>query len=314
MDNREIHRSLSNPLISMGPNSVRHVKPMTMELLRSSLFNSRTLILTIFLVLSLIATYFGAVYTYAHTPGFRALPDVLADVWPTFGLLRSRALMGKLVLSSLVTCVLLVLSVIYTYRCFTVCKIRKFVFLLSVSLCFRVICNVSTQLPPPCTGFPDCKCGMTPYSHVAGDKGVIGMALVYLGTFGFGTRNVPVCGELMMSGDIMFQALLGVYLLETLEMLMDKQKYWAVKFTVYAMIGLSSMYVVIIRSEYTISVSVSLVFVWMIVKLYRAAEIMKDLSFGPFLTTRCGRIFAWLDDERDVIEEAEESSSSSATM
>lgn len=311
MDSREIHRSLSDPLIALSATAVRHVRSMTLSWLWASLRTTRSIILGSFLLFSLILSLFVAVYTYSKVPTHRALPDIVADVWPTFGLLRSASLMSTLVLSSWVTVVLVILCVIYTYRCFTVCKIRKYVFLFSVGLCFRAICNISTQLPPPCTGFPNCKCVVSSFDKVIEGQGVFRILMTYIATLGIGTKGTPTCGGLLMSGDLLVQSILGRYLLETIQMVMPKEKFWAVQFTVHALIAISFVYVVLIRSEYSIGVSTSVIWVWLVLKLYRAAEVMNELSFGPFVTSPAGRFFSWLDNDVIEVSEPDEVSSDS---
>ena len=238
-------------------------------------------------------------------PISRALPDVIADVWPTFGFLRTSSFIARVRFSTVVTMALIAACCYYTYQCFSVCNFRKFVFILCISLLFRSLCIISTQLPPACNGFPKCKCVMKTWNDVRKNNSIWRMAGVYTLTFGLGTKDVPACGDLMMSGHSILQCCMASYLFDIADIVMSEPKRRAMTYSVCAAVTFSMVYAIIIRSEYTVSTTLSLLFVRLVYKMYNIAETMHMLSFGPFLTTLTGRGFAWLNAEYDLAEEAE---------
>ena len=54
---------------------------------------------------------------------------------------------------------------------------------------------------------------------------------------------------------------------------------------------------IMIRKEYTISVALAVLVVLVLYKLYYCAQIMQDISYGPFLTSTIGMIFSWFENE-----------------
>jgi hypothetical protein len=156
---------------------------------------------------------------------------------------------------------------------------------------------VVTQLPPPCNGFPNCKCSLRSYETVRRDHSLLQIAVIYIISFGFGTARVPSCGDTMMSANVVLQCCLGFYLIETMELLVTPDKINAVKFTVFMLILTSSLYSVFIRSEYTIGVVLSVVVVFLECMIYGIGQKMYDASYGPFVTTAFGRLFTKLEDD-----------------
>lgn len=106
----------------------------------------------------------------------KALPDVISDFWPSFALLRSlqsdfyakgsssKFSIPVLVatisahLSLIVTIILLIISIYFTFNYYNIASIRKTVIILSISLLFKSLFSMATHLPPPCAGFSHCKC------------------------------------------------------------------------------------------------------------------------------------------------------------
>jgi hypothetical protein len=201
----------------------------------------------------------------------------------------------------MITCVIAAFSAYFTYHCYNVCNIRKYVFLFIVTLLFRCIVLLSNQLPPPCQGFPNCRCAQIRWTDVRGRNSALRIIFVYLTTFGFGTGRVPTCGDTMMSGHAAVQICLGLYLIDTMALIVTAEKLNAVKFTVFVLIALSAVYAVLIRSEYTISVAISIAFVCISSWLYGIGETMYDVNWGPFVTSRVGSAFVLIAKEIEGI-------------
>jgi hypothetical protein len=234
-------------------------------------------------------------------PNTRALPDVLSDQWSELALWRGASFTANFRLSFIITCIITIFSAYFTYYCYNVCNIRKCVFLFTIALLFRCIVLLVNQLPPPCQGFPNCRCAQIRWSDLRERNSALRIVLIYLATFGFGTSRVPACGDTMMSGHATIQICLGLYLIDTMALIVTTEKLNAVKFTVFVLIGLSAIYAVLIRSEYTISVSISIAFVCVMAWLYGMGETMYDVNWGPFVMSRVGKAFVLMAKEIDEI-------------
>jgi hypothetical protein len=210
-------------------------------------------------------------------------------------------LTANLRLSFIITCIITTFSAYFTYHCFNVCNIRKYVFLFVVALLFRCVVLLVNQLPPPCQGFPNCRCAQICWADVRRRNSPLRMVAIYLMTFGFGTSAVPACGDTMMSGHATIQICIGLYLIDTMALIVTAEKLNAVKFTVFVLIALSAFYAVLIRSEYTISVSISIAFVCVLAWLYGIGETMYDVNWGPFVMSRVGTAFVLMAKEIDEI-------------
>jgi hypothetical protein len=106
-----------------------------------------------------------------------------------------------------------------------------------------------------------------------------------------------------MSGNVALQTVLALYLTNTMKLIVVPEKVKAAKFTAFAMIGVSALYSVLIRSEYTVGVVVSVMFVAIEAWLYQIGQTMCDFVYGPFVTTRWGRLFLWMEKEIDEPDE-----------
>jgi len=112
---------------------------------------------------------------------------------------------------------------------------------------------------------------------------------------------VPACGDLMMSGRAALQLCFGLYLVDTMSLFVSDEKLKAVKFTVFVLIGLSSVHAILMKSEYTIGVAVSFAFVAVAARLYGMGQTMRDLAYGPFVTSALGEAFGWFEKEIEEI-------------
>jgi hypothetical protein len=302
-DVRAIRRSKSDPMICQSAKQIRSVNRMTHQSLIFSLKSLRTFLLIVFLFLTSIFTSISVLYSYSHMPIRRALPDIVFDRWPDFALLRSSTLVIKFPLSFIVTLILLIGCLYYTFECFSVCNIRKHIVLFCFAFLFRCVVLFVTQLPPPCHGFPNCSCGRIPFTELRNQHSIGLIGLVYIVTFGFGLPGIPVCGSVLMSGTVTLQIIFGLYLIDTMKLIVSQDKVNAAKFTIFILIVISSLYSILLRSEYTLGVILSVVFVLFETWLYTIGQTMCDALWGPFVTTRLGRLFVWIEKE---IEEPED--------
>jgi hypothetical protein len=230
-------------------------------------------------------------------PVRRALPDVIFDQWSDFALWRSSKLAMQVPFPLIVTISLLSFCLYYTYECFSVCNIRKYAFLLCLAFFFRCLVLFVTQLPPPCHGFPNCPCAHLSYAELRQKYPLWVIAVIYFVTFGFGSRSIPACGCVLMSGHVTLQTVLALYLTDTMKLIVSQDKVSAAKFTAYVLIGLSSLYSILMRSDYTVGVVLSVIFVLLEAWLYQIAQTMCDFVYGPFVTTQWGRFFLWMERE-----------------
>jgi hypothetical protein len=299
---RGFRRTLSDPMICQTAKKARLVTKMTRQSLLFSLKSVRTLVLVIALLLTFAVTAVTALYAYSHMPVRRALPDVVFDNWCEFALWRGSAFVTWV--PSVVTAVLAFACAYYTHQGFSVCNVRKYIAILCLAFVFRSIALFATQLPPPCRGFPNCACGRVSFAALRERFGLARIVMVYFATFGFGIGEVQACGCELMSGHIALQLVLALYLIDTMTFIVSQDKVNAVKFTSYVLIGLSSLYSVLIRSEYTVGVILSVFFVSLVALLYRIGQTMCECAWGPFVTTPLGRWFMWL--EADDFEHAGE--------
>jgi hypothetical protein len=300
---RDIHRSRSNPMICQTAKHFRPVSRLTLQSLRFSLSSGRSIFLSGALFASYVLSVFSNIEAYSRMPIRRSLPDVISDAWSDFALWHSARFHSSISISRIVTGLLFVFSFFYTYHCFNVCNIRKYVVILIIALFFRSLALVVTQIPPPCHGFPNCVCSQTPYAELRKRFPVWKVAFVYFGTFGYGSGEIPCCGDLMMSGQAVMHVVLGLYLIDTMGLLLSPSKLAAVRFTVVVMITVASAYSVLIRAEYTISIVLSVVFVLLEEWLYQIGQTMCQFAYGPFLMTRFGQVFLWLEKEMDESED-----------
>lgn len=303
---RELHRSISDPLISVAPKVTKPIGTVTIDGLLRELTSRRSIFLAVFLIFSLFMVTCSALYSSAFMPLNRALPDIIADLWPPLGFMCSSTFLSKIPFASLVTLFLVGGAGYYTYRCWSICNIRKYVFIFSVTMLIRSICIVSTQLPPPCNGFPNCKCVENSYSEVRKSHSIVRIALTYIATFGLGTSSIPACGDLLMSGHTALHCCLGAYFIDILEKIVTTEKLRAAQFIVWGLIGLSVVYTVITRKEYTIGPAVSIFFVYVHCLVFRIYDVMCRTSYGPFLTRRVGQFYTWLQADYEDLEMSEE--------
>lgn len=183
-ESREIRRSTSNPLLSDAAKRNKSPKRLKMANLISSIKDPVNILLLIFLILSYLISNFCGIYFFYMTAFenpwslHTALPDVISDLWPSFALLRSlqdgfylssqssssRFSTPTLVaflsshLSSFVTIILLIISIYFTINYYNMANIRKSIIILTISLLFKSLFTMVTQLPPSCAGFAHCKC------------------------------------------------------------------------------------------------------------------------------------------------------------
>lgn len=183
-ESREIRRSTSNPLLSESLKKNKTPKKLRISNLISSIKDPINITLLIFLIFSYLISNFCGVYFFYMTAFenprslHKALPDVISDFWPSFALLRSLQVESYFSsqssssnfstptliaiisshLSSFVTIVLLIISIYFTVNYYNMANIRKCVIILSISLLFKSLFTMVTQLPPPCAGFAHCKC------------------------------------------------------------------------------------------------------------------------------------------------------------
>lgn len=440
-DEREIRRSASNPLLLESLRGHSHnmqnngiPKPLTWPVFIYSIKKPAN----IFLLVSLFSTYlisnFCSVYvfysmSYQNPRNLhRALPDVISDAWPSFALLRSMqrkcfpddtppvfssswfiALISTYI-SSFITLILVSLTIYFTLIYYSAANIKKCVLIFIVSMLFRTLFAMVTQLPPPCAGFANCKCSefiikieylkltienkcadnkelanrnnslstnrtfhdniissiqnsinkeendlsaatsnqfpriqafmnyRSPLSsersnhslkidpalnfeyqsifntnlsfllnHEQTDicnnpllymKSPFSIALTNMLTFGIGrTGNVPRCGGLMVSGRAIFQCCIGHSFIELMEKVVTYYKYRAVLVFVIVLMTTSFINSILIRDEYTISVTISIFFVELMYKLYNCALFMSKSGYGPFLTSKIGFLFRLLDND-----------------
>jgi hypothetical protein len=299
---RQFHRENSNPLLSSSIKQLRPVEKATLRSFKLSFFRVRTLLLFIAFSTSLVLTLFCHIYAYSRLPASHLLPDVVTDIWSDFGLCRS-SVIGKIQLARLITFSLLIFCVVYSYRCYNVCNIRKYIAIFTLANCLRAVFLAATQLPPPCRGFPDCGCAEIPFEKLRATHSVGTMALFYALTLGAGTSDIPSCGDTMMSGNILVQCCLGHYLIETMRLMLTDDKIHAAKFTVFMLILTSSLYSILIRSEYTVGVVLSVVIVSLEAVVYEIGQKMTWASYGPFVTTTFGQLFSALDDDIDELDD-----------
>lgn len=183
-ETREIRRSTSNPLLSESQKKNRLPKKLKMSNLISSIKDPINIILMIFLIFAYLISNFCGVYFFYMTAFenprslHKALPDVISDFWPSFALLRSLqdgfyyssqdssskfstptliAIISSR-LSGFVTFILLLISICFTINYYNMANIRKSAIILIISLLFKSLFTMVTQLPPPCAGFSHCKC------------------------------------------------------------------------------------------------------------------------------------------------------------
>jgi hypothetical protein len=296
---RDFHRSQSDPMICQTVKKVRIVSKMTRQSFFFSLKSIRTLILSISFLFTSGITSLTTVYAYSHMPVRRALPDVIFDNWCEFALWRGSPFVTWVPIPSIVTAVLLFACVYYTHQGFSVCNIRKHIAILCVAFVFRSVVVFVTQLPPPCHGFPNCPCGRVSFADLRQKSAVFWISMVYFGTFGFGFGEISGCGCGLMSGHVALQVVLALYLIDTMKFIVSQDKVNAVKFTGCVLIGLSLIYSVFIRSEYTVGVVLSVLFVMLVALIYRIGQIMCECAWGPFVMTPLGRWFMCLEREAD---------------
>ena len=292
-----VKRTFSEPLLSEIARQPPRLKRATWAILVSSIKCRSCILLISAAAVVYIITSLCHVYTFFRAPNGRSLPDVIADIWPTFGLLRSGNCIIYLHASTFVTFLLFSLSLYFSVNFFSIAKIKKSVFICLVALALRCVFVLSTQLPPPCAGFSKCKCAEISYNEVREKHSVVYIAMLYIVTFGLGTDSVPKCGDMMMSYQTTFQTCLGMYFIDLMQSVVSETKYRAVKIFVFTMISISAISSVMIRKEYTISVALAVLVVLVLYKLYYCAQIMQDISYGPFLTSTIGMIFSWFENE-----------------
>jgi hypothetical protein len=294
---RDVHRSRSNPMICQTAKHLRPVSRLTRQSLRLSFISIRSLVLAMCLLTTYALSVASNIHAYSRMPIRRALPDVISDTWSDFALWRTTGFHHNFPIPRLVTAILLLFALYYTYYCFNVCNIRKYVVLLSLALLFRCLVLIATQIPPPCHGFPNCSCSQVTFPVLIKKFSIVTIAAVYFGTFGYGTAAVPCCGDVMMSGQAIVQVVLALYLIDTMKLLLSESKLGAATFTLIVLIAIASPYSILIRAEYTISVVLSVVFVLMEEWVYQIGQTMCQFAYGPFVTTRFGRLFLWLERE-----------------
>jgi hypothetical protein len=90
---------------------------------------------------------------------------------------------------------------------------------------------------------------------------------------------------------------LALYLIDTMKPLLAGSKVGAARFAAAVLIAGASAYSVLMRAEYTIGVLLSVVFVLLEERLYQIGQTMCQFAYGPFVTTRFGRIFLWIERE-----------------
>ncbi|OHT05965.1 hypothetical protein TRFO_26112 [Tritrichomonas foetus] len=302
---QSIRRSNSLPLLSNAAKQQTKPKRLKLSSFVSSIKNPVSIFLLVLAILTYILTNFCNVYTFYQQPKSRSLPDIIADLWPSFALLRSGQFVIFFHLSTIITIVLFSLSCYFTFYYFNFANIKKSIFICIISCLFRMTFILSTQLPPPCTGFSECQCAELSYTKLRNEHSSLYIAFVYALTFGLGTSNVPACGDLMMSGHTTLQLCLGMYFIDLMRYIVSEAKFRAVRIVVFTLIILSSVSAILIRKEYSISASLSAVFVLLMYKLYWCAQAMRDVSYGPFLTSPIGMFFSWLEDERQARDDDE---------
>ncbi|KAH0791475.1 hypothetical protein GPJ56_004608 [Histomonas meleagridis] len=293
-EQREFKRSNSKPLISSSPSEQVIPKKATLYQVKSSLLSTRSLFISAFLTISLITTCFANVYMGSRVVNMKSLPDVIADLAPSFALYRSSGFLTYFGVPGIITIILISSCVYYTYNCYNISNIRRSLMLFGLSLLFRSLCSTFTTIAPPCTGYANCNC-LINFGNIIKKHSVLKIALVYFFTFGYGTKSIPSCNNAFMSAMFSFQMCLFLHVYSIQKKTISKDKLRGFTFLFSVLLFTSAVSSILIRNESTVSIVLSLVFTLLVNKLMWCDEEMVSVDYGPFVTSSFGRFFTWLN-------------------
>ena len=233
-------------------------------------------------------------------PNKKSLPDILFDNWKSFALIRS--FFSIYIIPTLFTLILIILSLILIYNKFNICNIKKIFILFSFSNLIRCLFFMSTQLSPPCIGYSNCTCSINTYDKIIEKKKPFVISMVYFITFGIGTINIPACGDFMMSGSISLQWIIGLFIIETF---LYDSNFSILKFNILIRISLLifTIFQIFIRNQYTIGAALSITFIELSWLFYGGLQALNDKGYSPFLTTKFGHLFSWIEDNNLIYNE-----------
>ena len=295
--NKGIARSISDPiLISDRRNNIKP-KKMNWQLLLFEIKQKRTLFLLLFFLTNLIIMNLCNVFAFKYmTPG-PPLPDLIASHFPNLSALRKNRIISALHITTIPSIIFILCSIYVTYYAFNIANIRKVTFLLSIAILFRTIFFMVTQVPPPCSGSDSCYCETVKYETLTKNTSIFKITMIYLFSFSLGTKNVPQCGDLMISGYTVFQSSLFYYSIDLFNHLYSGTNLLIIKIVLILLLLISSLGTILLRSQYTIGVVLAFFFFSFIWIMYSLMQSMYYIAYGRFLTTNIGFLFSLLEEE-----------------
>lgn len=173
---------------------------------------------------------------------------------------------------------------------------ENFFLILSLSMLARCLLNISTILPMPCFGSENCFCEINPYQKSSKTFSDWQMIFVYFLTFSHGIKEIPSCGNSMMSLPSIIHWCSCFIILDVLKRSIFYKQIIFAQLLLYSLNLFFGIVLVYSKSEYTISIVISFVFVKMIWWIYDSFEVMNHLNYGGFLTNYIGRFFHWYQE------------------
>lgn len=292
-----LHRSISDSLIVIDARQNQLPEKITLESFLFKLKHKRTLFLLLFFSLNLIFMNICNVFAYKYMVTGPPLPDVISSNFPKVALLRKNEILNKIHITALPTLIFIIGSICVTYSAYNIANLRKPIFLLSISIFFRSIFFIVTQVPPPCSGYEPCNCVSISYQNITKSHSFGQIFFIYMTTFGLGTSKIPQCGDQMMSGYTLFQCALCFYILDTTKRIYSGKELILRKIFWGFLLTIASLFVILIRSQYSIGVVLSFSFFGIAWIMYSLMQYMYYIGYSKFTVTYIGRLFSLLEEE-----------------
>lgn len=199
------------------------------------------------------------------------LPDIIHQNFPIAKAIRTSSV-GAFQLSNLIAVIQLGAAFIVEFVAPDYLNVRRIVVLWSSLAILRSFAFMSTGLPAPCSGYPNCPCADPTTIENIRSKTLLEVASNWLFSFGL-YPAIPQCGDLIISGHTMWIWLSARTCCSSINHIIRKPFNYFISGFIYTLAFLSLGYITMSRNHYTIDVIFGYLFpelFWIIYNLFQA--------------------------------------------